>query len=247
MLREKSKDNLVYFQFDKFANYEHIFDHFFSSRIGWDRDKEKMKEQISWLLNLPKKNIIDVKQVHGTEIIVVNSYDMIYDKDVLEADGLVTDLPGIALITYHADCVPVYFVDITKKVVALAHSGWKGTFNNITGKMIKTMIEHYNSKKEDILIGIGPSIGPCCYEVKDDLIQMFTKRYPNYKDIIRINGDRTLLDLWRVNYLQIIDEGIPKENIIQSNVCTSCNTDKFYSYRKEKGIDKRMVAVISLK
>jgi len=172
---------------------------------------------------------------------------MIYDKDVLEADGLVTDLPGIALITYHADCVPVYFVDITKKVVALAHSGWKGTFNNITGKMIKTMIEHYNSKKEDILIGIGPSIGPCCYEVKDDLIQMFTKRYPNYKDIIRINGDRTLLDLWRVNYLQIIDEGIPKENIIQSNVCTSCNTDKFYSYRKEKGIDKRMVAVISLK
>lgn len=247
MLREKSKDNLVYFQFDKFANYEHIFDHFFSSRIGWDRDKEKMKEQISWLLNLPKKNIIDVKQVHGTEIIVVNSYDMIYDKDVLEADGLVTDLPGIALITYHADCVPVYFVDISKKVVGLAHSGWKGTFNNITGKMLKTMKEQYDSNKEDILVGIGPAIGPCCYEVKDDLIQLFTERYSNYDNILRIDGNKAFLDLWKVNYLQILEEGIPEENIILANSCTSCNIDKFYSYRREKGIANRMIAAISLK
>lgn len=247
MLIEKSKNNLTYFQFKEFTKYEHIFDHLFSSRIGWDKDKGKIKEQVSSLLNLPTKNIIDVKQVHGTEIVIVDSYDMNSEKDQVEADGLVTNLPGIALITYHADCVPVYFVDISKKVVALAHSGWKGTFNNISGKMIKTMIEHYNSRKEDILVGIGPSIGPCCYEVKDDLIQLFTKRYPGFNNIIRFDGDKTFLNLWQVNYLQILDEGIPKENIITSNTCTSCNVDKFYSYRKEKGIDRRMVAVISLK
>jgi len=247
MLIEKSKNNLIYFQFKQFTNYEHIFDHFFSSRIGWNKDKGKIKEQVSSLLNLPIKNVIDVKQVHGNEIVIVDTYDTDCYNDRIEADGLITDLPRLALITYHADCVPVYFVDIAKKVVALAHSGWKGTYYNITGKMIKTFIESYNSRKEDILIGIGPSIGSCCYEVKGDLVEMFTKRYPNFDNIIRIDGDKTFLDLWKTIYFQILEEGIPKENIILSNTCTSCNVDKFYSYRKEKGTDGRMVAVICLK
>lgn len=247
MLIEKNKGSLVYFQFKQFTNYEHIFHHLFSSRIGWSNDKKKIKEQLSTLVGVPTENIIDVKQVHGTEIVIVDSNIKDFLNNPLEADGLITDRPGITLITYHADCVPVYFVDISKKVVGLAHSGWKGTFNNITGKMLKIMKEQYDSNKEDILVGIGPAIGPCCYEVKDDLIQLFTERYSNYDNILRIDGNKAFLDLWKVNYLQILEEGIPEENIILANSCTSCNIDKFYSYRREKGIANRMIAAISLK
>jgi len=245
---EKKKGNLVYFQFEEFINYDYLFNHLFSSRIGWDKDKIKMKEQISDLIEVPIENIINVKQVHGTNIVVIDSNINNYqDISQIEADGLVTNLPKMALITYHADCVPVYFIDIKKKAIGLAHSGWKGTFNNISGKLIKKMEQRYNSKKEDILVGIGPSIGPCCYEVKDDLIQMFTEKYGQFDNLFVEDNDKVFLNLWRVIYLQILEEGVPKENIVFSNTCTSCNVDKFYSYRKEKGIDNRMAAVISLK
>lgn len=246
-LIEKRRDELVYFQFEEFNNYSHIFNHLFSSRIGWDKDKNKMKEQIASIMDIPKENVIDVKQVHGTDIIVVDS-DLkdSGDNRQLEGDGLVTNLSKISLITYHADCVPIFFADVSNRVVGLAHSGWKGTLNNISGKMINLMEKHFNSKTKNILIGIGPSIGACCYEVKEDLIQVFTKKYSHFNNIFRVDGGKTFLDLWKVIYLQILDEGIPKENIIAANTCTSCNVDKFYSYRKEKGIDKRMVAAISL-
>jgi len=247
-LVENNMGNLVYYQFKEFIDFEHVFSHLFSSRIGWDIDKIRMKEQICNIIGVPTKNIISVKQVHGTNIIIIDSNIKDYESiSQSEADGLITNLPNVALITYHADCVPVYFIDISKKVIGLAHSGWKGTFNNITGKMIKTMRDRYNSNSEDIFIAIGPSIGPCCYEVKDDLIQLFTEKYGNFDFLFRVDNDKAYLDLWKTIYLQILEEGIPKENIILSNTCTSCNIDKFYSYRREKGTNNRMVAVISLR
>src|SRR5690606_4290042 len=134
--------------------------------------------KISNILNVPKDNIISVKQVHGTNIKVIDSKLVNFDNtSLLEADGLITDLPNIVLATYHADCVPIYFLDRGKKVVGIAHGGWRGTFENISGKMIDLLRNKYNSNSKDILIGIGPSIGPCCYEIGKDLGEKFSERY----------------------------------------------------------------------
>lgn len=242
---EKYKDNTLFYQFKRLSDYENI-NHLFTSRIGWNMDY--VKDQLAWILNVPVDNIVRVKQVHGTNIKVIDSRtENLQELSQLEADGLLTNLADIVLTTYHADCVPIYFFDKIKGVVGLAHGGWKGTFENISGKMIDTIKSVYKSNVGDLHIVIGPSIGPCCYEVREDLFKLFSSRYKEYKDILIKNNGKIFLDLWKVNYLQLLDRGIPRENIAISKTCTSCNVDKLYSYRKEKGTTNRMIAAICLK
>lgn len=242
---EKQKLGFLYYQFKEFMDIEFI-KHLFTSRIGWDN--KKIKKQLSLLLKVDEERILNVKQVHGTDILVVDSFNNTSSKyDEMEYDGLITHLHNILLMTYHADCVPIYFVDVKKKVIGIAHGGWRGTFNNISGKMIDKIKEVYNSKEMDILVAIGPSIGPCCYEISKDLSQLFNDKYKDFEDIIINKDDKVFLDLWKLNSFQLQERGIPKENIILSNICTSCNIDKFFSYRREKGIASRMIAGICLK
>ncbi len=109
------------------------------------------------------------------------------------------------------------------------------------------MNNRYGSNIDNILVGIGPSIGPCCYEIGRDLAHQFTNKYENYNHIIIERDNKVYLDLWKVNYLQIRDKGVKDRNIIVTKICTSCHNDKFYSYRKEKGGTKhRMIAAIGL-
>lgn len=241
---KKYKDEILYFQLDKFKELDYI-DHLFTSRIGWSN--ENIKKNISYIFNLPEDNIINVKQVHGSDIMVIDSETKDFrGVSNLEKDGLITNIPGIALITYHADCVPIYFLDKKQRVIGMAHGGWKGTYNNINEKMINTMKKVFACQSEDILVGIGPSIGPCCYEIGEDLGEKFTNRYKDFKGIIEIRNNKTYLNLWQVNYLQLLEKGILKENIMLSKTCTSCRVDELYSYRKENGTKKRMAAAISL-
>lgn len=241
---EKKEQGLLYFQFKELNDLGFI-KHLFTSRVGWNRDK--IKDQLSSLLEVDYERIISVKQVHGTEILVVNSIQELSSRTgTIERDGIITNIPGVLLITYHADCVPIYFVDRKKKVIGIAHAGWRGTYEDIAGKMINTLKDTYDSQVEDIIAAIGPSIGSCCYEVGNDVEKLFINRFGRFDEIIINKGDKSYLDLQKVNFLQLIERGVSKENIILSNTCTSCNVDKLYSYRKEKGTDKRMVAGICL-
>lgn len=241
---KRYKDEILYFQLDKFKELDYI-DHLFTSRIGWSN--ENIKKNISDIFNISETNIINVKQVHGTDIMAIDGEIKDFEKiSNLEKDGLITNIPDIVLITYHADCVPIYFLDKKKKVIGMAHGGWKGTYNNISGKMIQTMKRIYGSQREDILVGIGPSIGSCCYEVGEDLGKQFTDRYRDFKNIVEKRDNKIYLNLWQINYLQLLEKGILKENIILSKTCTSCRVDEFYSYRKENGTKNRMAAAIGL-
>ncbi|NMB28052.1 MAG: peptidoglycan editing factor PgeF [Tissierellia bacterium] len=241
---EKYNKGVLYYQFESFNKVAYI-NHLFTSRIGWNN--ENIPDKISSIFNVPKSNIVNVRQVHGAEMTVIDlKVEDFKDLSKKESDGLITNIPNLILTTSHADCVPIYFLDKRKKVVGLAHGGWRGTYKNITGKMIDTMKNIYNSEPEDILVGIGPSIGPCCYEVSKDLGEQFNKRYSRFKNIVQEKNNKVFLDLWRINYLQAIDKGIKSGNITLSKTCTSCKIDKFYSYRKEKDIKNRMVAAISL-
>ncbi|MBZ2173687.1 peptidoglycan editing factor PgeF [Schnuerera sp. xch1] len=244
-LIEQYKDNALFYQFKEFNNYNHI-KHLFTSRVGWTN--ENIKYRISDIFNVPKSNIVSVKQVHGTDIKIIDSkVNNFIEFSKLETDGLITNLTDIVLATYHADCVPIYFFDKVDNIVGIAHGGWRGTFDNISGKMIDTFKRRYSSNNNNILVAIGPSIGPCCYEVGEDVMKQFTNRYDNFRDILVRRNGKVYLDLWKINYLQVVDKGIPKDNIILSNTCTSCKVNKFYSYRKENGTDNRMIAAICLK
>ena len=239
----RNKNGILYYQIEGF-NFHNNMTHVFSTRIGWEQDK--LFENLSEILQIPKEKIYSAKQVHGTDIVVItkeNNPKLI----IGEKDGLITNVNGIALVTYHADCVPVYFYDNNKDIIGLAHAGWKGTLNNICKNMVENMIKYFDSKINDIKIGIGPSIGPCCYEIGHDLESIFRDKYPNNPNIISEKNDKIFLDLWEVNKINLLNLGINEKNIYSSGICTSCNVDKFYSYRKEKGTKNRMIAAIMLK
>lgn len=239
---ERNKDNILYYKIEGFS-FDEKMNHIFSTRLGWEQDK--LFNNLSKVLALPEEKIYRAKQVHGTDVLIIKDQDNM-EVSPQEKDGLITNKKGIALSTYHADCVPIYFYDKVKEVIALAHAGWKGTLNNISKEIIKNMIKDFNCNIEDISVAIGPSIGPCCYEIGCDVEKLFKEKYPNYLDIIINRNDKIYLNLWKVNKLNLINLGIDERNIFESNFCTSCNIDTLYSYRKEKGTKNRMIAAIAL-
>lgn len=263
---EKYKDSILYYQIEGFnlkkninLNYEsketstveketelmlnQKMNHVFSTRIGWNQ--ENIFKSLSEVMEIPEERIYRAKQVHGTDILVIDKQNY---KDVMkeEKDGLITNIKGIALATYHADCVPIYFYDNKKEIIGLAHAGWKGTLNNISESIINGMVKDFKSNIEDISVAIGPSIGKCCYEIGHDVEKLFMDKFSGEKDIIEKRDKRLYLNLVEVNRINLMELGIKEENIFYSNFCTSCNINSLYSYRKENGTKNRMVAAISL-
>lgn len=238
---EKYKDEILYHQIEGF-NLDNSINHLFTTRIGWNQ--EDIFVNLSSVLDIPEEKIYRVKQVHGNDVLIINSQNY---KDILteQKDGLITNVKGIALATYHADCVPLYFHDKNKKVIGLAHAGWKGTLNNISESIIKNMIKYFDSNMENIRVAIGPSIGACCYEIGHDVERLFMDKYSKKINIIR-KDNKIYLDLWKVNKINLLNLGIKSENIFYSNYCTSCNLDTLYSYRRENGTKNRMLAAITL-
>lgn len=239
---EKRIDDKLYYEIDGFNVHKHI-NHLFSSRIGWRQDD--LFEDLSQILNISKEKIFSAKQVHGTDVLVItdNNYDK---KDIGEKDGLVTNVKNIALCTYHADCVPIYFYDNNKQVIGIAHAGWKGTLNNINKNIIDNMVGKFDCNLKDIYVAIGPSIGPCCYEIGEDVFELFIQEYNENPNIFVKVDKKIFLNLWEVNKINILNLGIEENNISNNQICTSCNVDKFHSYRKEKGTKSRMIAAITL-
>lgn len=238
--RESYKDEILYFTVNGF--YGDKMKHLFSSRIGWDQ--KSIFSGVERIFEMEDKYIYRVGQVHGDRILKIEDEESKIVED-LKADGLVTNRQGIALCTYHADCVPIYFYDENKRVIGLTHAGWKGTIENIAGKMINRMKDDYGSNVRDIIVGIGPSICPICYEVKSDVSKLFREKYGN-KQIVKYMDDKTYLDLWRANEINLLNEGVLKSNINISQLCTSCNSDKLYSYRGENRTKNRMIASIMM-
>lgn len=162
-------------------------------------------------------------------------------------DGMVTDLPNIALLTFYADCVPLVFYDPIKKVIGNCHAGWRGTVKRIPEKLIMKMIEEFGSNPSDIRVAIGPCASKCCYEVDSGVINEFdANNFPN--DIYETKEDgKFMLDLKSANKSTLLLSGVKEENIEISNSCTICNNDLFFSYRLENGSTGRHCAIICKK
>ena len=170
--------------------------------------------------------------------------------DYQDVDGLVTDVPGLCLSTFYADCVPLYFVDPVKKAIGLSHSGWRGTVGKIGAVTVQKMREEYGSKPEDIIAAIGPSICQDCYEVSEDVIVEFQNNFDEkyWKELYyRKENGKYQLNLWKANEIVLAEAGILKEHIAVTNLCTCCNSEVLFSHRASNGKRGNLAAFMALK
>jgi hypothetical protein len=146
-----------------------------------------------------------------------------------------------------ADCIPVLFFDPVQKVIGIAHAGWRGTVKEIAAKTAEVIVSRYNSDPARILVGIGPGIGPCCYEVDERVSSLFTKGFSSGEQLITERNGKQYLDLWEANRRQLLNTGIREENIELAGLCTACHPQTFFSHRREKGRTGRFAALIGMK
>ena len=208
------------------------------------KNSEDMKN-IFKAYELNYDNMTDCKQIHSDIVRIIKEKDVgITD----EADAMITNIKNVPLMIYTADCVPIVLVDTNKKVIADVHAGWRGTYSQIVVKTIKLMLNEFKSNLDDIVCIIGPAIGTCCYEVSEELVNKFNTIVTN-KDckFYIIKEGRFHIDLTKINSYLLEKCGVKKENIQNLNICTSCQNDKFYSYRKDNKTDKRIGTIVQIK
>ncbi len=213
---------------------------------------------------LPSQLVL-TNQVHETNVLKVGKKDCgkgIYvPRDYDSADGLVTNDKGVALSVFGADCVPLIFFDPVKKVIGTAHAGWRGTINNIAANLIEKIKFEYQSCAEDLIVVIGPSICPDCYEVGADVYERFEANYDDawnksYEVSESYKGNTILkpgkenkgyLNLWIANHVNLVNAGVKPNNIHHSGFCTMCRQDLFFSHRGSQGKRGVMGGFIMLK
>ena len=195
-------------------------------------------------------HLVVTRQVHGTVAHEPTPDEVgmgVFDDQVSpEADALMTDRHSVALVKHSADCVPVWVVDTATPAIALIHAGWRGTYEEIVDKTLSRMAERYGTRPADCLAAIGPSIGACCFEVGDDVAELFATRFPG-DDLVTQMGGRPHVDLWRCNERQLLRAGVPAASIAVAGLCTACDTATFYSHRREQGHTGVMAAVLELR
>ena len=204
-------------------------------------------------LNMRVEDMVLSDQTHTTNVRVITEEDrgkgILRPQDYSDVDGMITNVPGIVLVTSYADCVPLYFVDPVRKAIGLSHSGWKGTVGHIGQKTVWKMHEVYGSEPKDIVAAIGPSICQSCYEVSDDVAEAFRANFTadEAADILLDKGNgKYQLDLWKANWYVLTDAGILPEHLSVTDLCTACHPELLWSHRKTNGQRGGLSAFLSL-
>jgi YfiH family protein len=246
--------------------------------LGWTKEDdpksvtENRRRFLAAVVGQPSKAdgdtspaLVAVRQIHSAIVRSIRSDDGALEgklatpagKAVLEGDGLITALPEIILGVGTADCVPVLIADIRNRVVAAFHAGWRGTAARIVEHGVNTMRLEYDSQQQDLLAAVGPSIGPCCYSVGDEVQERFYTDFSYASGLFRTANDpeqptsKIHLDLWKANQQQLLDAGLDKTQITVVGECTACSRDahgamRYFSHRAEHGAAGRMLNVIGI-
>lgn len=192
-------------------------------------------------------------QTHTTNVRVVTEEDagkgIIRERGYTDVDGLITNVPGLVLSTFFADCVPLYFVDPVNKAIGMSHSGWRGTVGRMGKVTLEAMNEAYGTRPEDVFCAIGPSICQDCYEVSADVAAEFAKEFAGHESEIMYPTipEKYQLDLWRANEIVLLEAGVLPEHIAVTNVCTCCNPKELFSHRASHGKRGNLGAFMCLK
>lgn len=215
--------------------------------VGDDRSKVlRNRQRVAEALGFYLENTVTCAQVHGTNVVPVNHGQsgrgsFALEDTIPDADGLITDCKGLPLMLFYADCVPVLLVDTKGPGIGVVHAGWRGSVGRIVQKAVEAMGQAYGTLPENLMAAIGPSIGPCCYEV-DERVREKALEYPGC--FTPHGKGHYLLDLWQLNRLQLVEAGVPEQNVLTAGVCTCCHVDQFFSHRKEKGKTGRLAAIL---
>jgi len=268
MIKNKFND-IVYLTFNSLSSQSKI-KHLFSTRLGGVSENEFSTLNLSYSrgdkrehvdenfkriseLGFPIEKMVFSYQVHETVIRNVTEDDcgkgILKEYDFTDVDGLMTNVPGIVLVTFFADCVPLYFYDPVKNAIALSHAGWRGTLMEIGAITLDKMAKTFGSNPRDILIGIGPSICKNCFETGKEVSNLFLDKFDFASDFIvdsKTDSDKSHIDLWNMNKQILINAGVLEQNIELPDICTMCNTDLFYSHRIMGWNRGNMVAFLSL-
>jgi hypothetical protein len=198
-------------------------------------------------------SLITTNQVHRDNILIIDSppevfQDQFTDAKKASADAILTNQKGVVIGILTADCLPIILVDPVKRVAGIVHAGWRGTAKGICQNAIKSLSDNFESKPEDILAALGPSIGPCCYEVGIDVVDHLASMASRTNEILlEVEKDRWKLDLRKANLNQLVECKVAKKSISVSDLCTSCNTDLFFSHRKEGNRTGRQLNLVLIK
>ena len=230
-----------------------------SLNLSFDRGDDPVKvsenfKRIGASMGVDVEDMVLSKQTHTTNVRVVTEEDkgkgVIRERDYTDVDGMITNVPGICLVTSYADCVPLYFVDPVKKAIGLSHSGWRGTVGKIGKNTVQLMQENFGSKPEDLLAAVGPSVCMDCYEVSEDVIGQFKEAFESkyWQELFykKENG-KYQLNLWKANELIFLESGILPEHMAITNVCTHCNSKILYSHRTMGNNRGNLCAFLALK
>ena len=213
--------------------------------VGDDHQSvEANHDLIYQALGISRRDVATARQVHGSRVALVGLDGR--DRVIPATDALVTDTPGVALLLRFADCLPVLLYDPVRRAIGLAHAGWKGSIKGIAGKTVSAMMEAFGSRPADIIAGLGPCIGPCCYQVGTEVVELVKASFNHWQGLIRSQGDGSFhFDLWETNRLQLVERGV--EEIEVTQLCTACRTDEFFSHRAEKGRTGRFAVILGMR
>ncbi len=252
-LRAHTCGDLAYYTFPSFDDIPFVR-HAFSTRLGGvsegvfasmnlsfgrgdepARVRENFDRFCSGALGCSAERVVMSRQVHRTAIRNVTAADcgkgVTRERDEEDYDGLLTDEPNVVLCTLYADCVPLFFVDPVRRVVGTSHSGWRGTAAQIGRVTVERMVRDYGCRREDIRAAVGPSIGPCCFEVDTPVFEVFAQMPLFDESCVRRHGEKYDIDLWEINRRILLDAGVEAAHITVTDLCTRCHPDVFWSHR----------------
>lgn len=220
-------------------------------------DPEAVKEnyrRMAKALEVDMERMVLTWQTHTTNVRLVKPEDegkgVTKDRDYRDVDGLITNRPGVTLVTFFADCVPLYFLDTKKKAIGLSHSGWRGTVNRMGTATLEAMAREFGTNPADVIACIGPSICQDCYEVGPEVIEKFADSFDkSYHDRLfygKPNG-KFQLNLWEANRIVLMEAGVPENQISVTDICTHCNPDLLFSHRTAAEKRGNLCAFLCLK
>lgn len=264
-----TKENLMYLIFNQWETNKELI-HCFTTRLGgastgyltslnlgFNRGDNKDHvienyQRVCDALNVNLGSLVLSTQIHETNIVKVKSEDIgngiLHSSKWESADGMYTRERNITLVTHYADCVPLLFYAPRHSIIGMAHAGWRGTVKEIAKKLVTIWGEAEAVPAADIQVAIGPSIGPCCFEVDGDVAHEFISEFGE-KSFIKNSGtsQKYHINLWEANKQILISAGVKEENIAIAGVCTSCHDDLYFSHRKSNGKRGTLGAFMALK
>jgi len=186
-----------------------------------------------------------VNQVHGTDVCMVDGSGA--TRPEAGCDAIITNTPGAAISILTADCVPILIYDPVTRCAASVHAGWAGTVKCITANAVRRMVAEFGASPKDIKAAVGPSIGPCCYEVDEKVVAPLRAEFSDCSGLAEaVSPGHWHLDLWETNRRTLVKAGVLPSNITVMGLCTACNEDKFFSHRKSGGKAGRMMGIVIL-